>query len=632
MVVNSTVDRVIGETGVVNQFDHNSQTIFFDHNYDNPVIFAQPLSYNGSAPAIVRIEDIQGDRFTASLQEPRNLDGKHTKESFSYIVLEQGTWELEDDTVLEVGAVNTDVLSPNGWENVEFTDDFAKDPLVFSQVQTDNGSDFVRTRQRNTSTDGFQITMQEEEAFNNSGHKDETVGWLAISAGSGNWSQNKYRVGTTGNSVTDSWHTIDFGNSFSRSPVFLASIASYDGSDPSGLRHNKLSNNQVEVKIEEDTTRNQETTHTTEVVNFLALAGNKPLRGVSLEENRNADEKSEKNWDIVYDGLNQSKPLYIKGQKNVLIKNSTFKNIKDSDAIVIENSNNVYIENVTVDKLSGKANLDGIKIRNSTNVVVEDSTISRIFSPEHSTGIVVTGSKSANITIKNNHIYNTYGNGILTAGCSSCAAQQTVHDMPVPGLKIINNLIHDTGKTPKPLEGAPTHGMYIQAQDAYIANNQVYNSFDGTGITIRSTAIVKDNAIWDTRLAGLSFLQSRPPGPSMKSVIENNELFFTEDKPKGPGWEPLLFLNWSEKSSYPLRYDNFTVRNNKLSICTEDVGNIPLIKLYPFDDLTVVGNDLIDHRKKQRFFGYMKTPSIRYETQNNNSFNESTCPSFHANK
>ncbi len=279
MVVNSSIDQVIGETGIVSQFDHNSQTIFFDHNYDNPVIFTQPLSYNGSQPAIVRIEDIQSDRFTAFLQEPRNLDGKHGKESFSYIVLEQGTWQLEDDTVLEVGTVNTDLLAPNGWENIEFTNDFADNPLTFSQVQTDNDRDFVRTRQRNTSTDGFQITMEEEDAFNNSGHSEETVGWFAIAAGSGNWSQNNYLAGSTGDKVSHDWHTIDFGNSFSQSPVFLSSISSYDGADPSGLRYSKLSDNQVDIKIEEDTTKDSETEHTTEVVNFFAIAGNNPLRG-----------------------------------------------------------------------------------------------------------------------------------------------------------------------------------------------------------------------------------------------------------------------------------------------------------------------------------------------------------------
>ena len=47
----------------------------------------------------------------------------------------------------------------------------------------------------------------------------------------------------------------------------------------------------------------------------------------------------------------------------------------------------------------------------------------------------------------------------------------------VPRLKITNNLIHDTGLTPTPVSGSPTHGMYIKAQDSYVANNTVYNSF-----------------------------------------------------------------------------------------------------------------------------------------------------------
>ena len=626
IMVTSSIDRVIGETGTFSQLDHNSQTILLDRNYDNPVIFTQPLSYNGTQPAIVRIEDIKGDRFTASIQEPRNHDGKHLKESFSYIVLEEGTWQLEDDTVLEVGTVETDLLAPNGWENIEFTHDFVDNPLTFSSVQTDNDSDFVRTRQRNTSTDGFQITMEEEEAFNNSGHGEETVGWLAISAGSGSWSQNSYLAGTTGDKITHNWHTIDFGNNFSQSPVVLSSIASYDGGDASGLRYSKLSSDRIDIKIEEDTTRDLETMHTSEVVNFLALAGNSPLRGLLLEENTNADEEDEENWDVVYDGLNQNEPLYIEGMKNVLIKNSTFKNIKDSNAIYIKNSNNVHIENVTVENLSGIKNLSGIRIHDSTNVTVEDSTISKIFSPEHSAGIKITGGKSANITLDNNHIYNTYGNGIVSDGTSSNTATQTVHDTPVPGLKITDNLIHDIGKTPTPISASPTHGMYIKAQDPYVARNTVYNSFDGQGISLRSTATVINNKVWDTKLPAVGFSQMKLAGNSKKSIFKNNLLFFTKDKPGGDTYA-LLDLNWNDKSKYPLRYDNFEIRNNKFSICSENSDNSSyLIKLYPFDNLNIVDNDFVDRRERKRFLGYRAASSVRYEEEEyQNSFNESSC-------
>lgn len=653
MEINTSTDRIIGETGIVDNLNHDSQTILLDGNYDNPVIFAQPLSYNDNQAAIVRIEDIQSDRFTAFIQEPRNLDGKHTNETFSYLVLEMGTWQLEDDTVLEVGTVNTDLLAPNGWENVNFTNDFADAPLVFSQVQTDNDQDFVRTRQRNTSISGFQMTMEEEEAFNNSGHGNETVGWFAISAGKGNWGQNNFYAGQTSNSVTHNWHTIDFNNSFDQAPTFLASIATYDGGDPSGLRYRNLSSDRVNIKIEEDTSKDQEVYHTTEAVNFLAIAGQDFLRGVPLDE-ESSEEKplEEEKWDVIYDGLNQNQPINIVGMQNVLIRNSTFNNIKDSDAIIIKDSDNVRIENVTInntvngdaidisysnnvyvddvviDKITGGGN--GVLIRQSTDVIVEDSEFSRIFSPGHSGGIkiatvwplaIADRPPSANIIIDNNHIYNVWGNGIETGGASR-PADPYVHDLPVPGLKITNNLIHDTGLTPTPVAGSPTHGMYIKAQDAYIANNTVYNSFDGSGISIRSTAVVKNNKIWDTKGDALAFYQMKPAGPSMKSVIENNELFFTKNRPEGSGGASLLKFSWV-KDKNPLFYDTFEVRNNKLSICEDITGTPPLIYAEPFVNLTFVGNHLVDHRKNTKFFS--SNYPVRYEDKNLNFFNESSC-------
>lgn len=337
-------------------------------------------------------------------------------------------------------------------------------------------------------------------------------------------------------------------------------------------------------------------------------------------------------WSKVYNGLERDRPLRIIGMNDVLLRNSIFENIKGNDAIAIVNSDNVYIDNVVVDRLGGKNNLSGIRIHNSTNVTIANSVISKISSPRHSAGIKITGSKSANITIANNHIHETYGNGIISGGCSDCAATQTVHDTPVPRLKITNNLIHDTGKTPTPVRSSPTHGMYVKAQDAYIMGNTIYNIFDGQGISIRSTAVVLNNKVWDTRLAAIGFLQMKPPGNSMTSVVKNNELFFTKNKPPSLGAKSLLFLNWSKKSSYPLRYENFIVRNNKLAICTSNVEDLPLIKLYPFANLTIDRNKLIDRRQNQHFFDYLGTIDIDYEKRGHNTFSSSGCNTFNPKK
>ncbi len=90
---------VIGEVATVTDFNHLSQTINFSQTYSNPVVIAGPLSFNGGHTATVRIESVTADGFTAFIQEPSNLDGWHTWESFSYLVLEAGTWQWPEGVV-----------------------------------------------------------------------------------------------------------------------------------------------------------------------------------------------------------------------------------------------------------------------------------------------------------------------------------------------------------------------------------------------------------------------------------------------------------------------------------------------------------------------------------------------------
>ena len=272
----------IGEVGRISSLNHSEQTIVLDRTYTNPVVFAQPLSYNGSDPAIARIDNIQSDRFSVQVQEPNYKDGSHTAESFSYLVLEAGTWQLKDGTLLGVGSVNTNATTTSQWETINLDAGFADTPVILSQVQTKNGDEFVRTRQNNATASSFQLALEEEEALLASGHATETVGWMAISAGSGNWSDLSYQAGYTGNQVTDRWHTLNL-DGFGAAPQLLASVSSYDGADSVGLRYQNLTSSEVKLKLEEDTSQDSETSHTTENVGFLALGGSGILSAQAYE-------------------------------------------------------------------------------------------------------------------------------------------------------------------------------------------------------------------------------------------------------------------------------------------------------------------------------------------------------------
>ncbi|ACB50750.1 hypothetical protein cce_1400 [Crocosphaera subtropica ATCC 51142] len=281
-------NAVIAEIGQITNLNHESQTISLNHNFINPVIFAQPLSYNGPDPSTIRITDIQSDRFTVQLQETTLIRGKshngyHTTERFSFLVVEQGRWELSDGTIIEVGNVTTDATTTSTWETINFNHNFTNTPVVLTQVQTDNDPTFVRTRQKNATNHGFEVALEEEEAFKFTGHGSETIAWLAISPGQGNWDGKGFIAGNTGDKVTHNWHSIDFGNHFSNAPKFLGNIATFDGPDPSGLRYKNLTNGNVQIMVEEDTSNDSETNHTTENINFLAIEGNGNFNGSAVD-------------------------------------------------------------------------------------------------------------------------------------------------------------------------------------------------------------------------------------------------------------------------------------------------------------------------------------------------------------
>jgi hypothetical protein len=122
----------------------------------------------------------------------------------------------------------------------------------------------------------------EEEESKDSPHGSETIGWLAIEAGTGSWNGRSYEAAKTANAVTHAWYNINFGQSFSAAPRFIAALATYDGADSAHLRYQSLTSSGVQVMVEEDTTYDTETGHTTEVVSYRS-AELAPKPGVAGE-------------------------------------------------------------------------------------------------------------------------------------------------------------------------------------------------------------------------------------------------------------------------------------------------------------------------------------------------------------
>jgi Ca2+-binding RTX toxin-like protein len=260
-----------------------SATINFGHEFINPIVFALPPSQNGAQPANVRISNVTSSGFDAAIQEPGNEDGIHITEMVNWVVFEAGNWELSDGTNLSVGSFDSSMLTSAGWESVNFGGTFDAAPAVFSQVQTDNDPAWITTRQRNTTTNSVEISMQEEEATNGGTHGTETIGWFAIDTGLGTWNGNPFEAATTAQTITNNFDTFAFNQSFGNAPKLLASLASYVGPDPTALRYQNLTNTGVDLRAMEETSADAELAHSGEAVSIFGIEADGLLTGYAWD-------------------------------------------------------------------------------------------------------------------------------------------------------------------------------------------------------------------------------------------------------------------------------------------------------------------------------------------------------------
>jgi PKD repeat protein len=259
--------------GEVNSFDHDQAdgdtwyAADLHGDYRKPVVIAKSLSTYDAEPAHIRVRNVGPSDFEWQIEEWEYLDGAHGTETISFIVVEAGRHTLEDGTILEAGAASVN----NNWATISFSQPFGSTPTLLTAVNTTNDPIACVTRTRNLGTSGFQVKVQEEEAQHQS-HGYETIAWVAIEQGTGTNNGMSFHAGRTPNSVTHRWYGVELLG-FEVPPIFLCHDDTYNGGNTCAARWTKLDNRLVQVKIEEEQSRDLEVNHISETVSFLAWAG-----------------------------------------------------------------------------------------------------------------------------------------------------------------------------------------------------------------------------------------------------------------------------------------------------------------------------------------------------------------------
>ncbi|HKI51044.1 MAG TPA: SdrD B-like domain-containing protein [Geothermobacteraceae bacterium] len=264
----AAVPSPIFEVGTVS-LNHNWTTVNLTTTFSNPVVVAKPLSLNGSDPSVVRIRNVTGSSFDIRLQEWDYLDGFHTLETVSYLVVESGHHTLFTGQQVEAGIINTNRSNANGLlQPVNFSSAFPTAPIVATSVMSFNGGSAVTTRNRTVSTTGFLTVMQEEEAGDQL-HNFEDLGYVAWEAGSGSSYGYNFEVGL-GGGATHNWHVVNYGP-FAASPAVVMDMQTTNGTDTANLRYRNKGIASVQVQVDEEQSQNNETNHGTESIGYFVF-------------------------------------------------------------------------------------------------------------------------------------------------------------------------------------------------------------------------------------------------------------------------------------------------------------------------------------------------------------------------
>lgn len=261
-ITNPSLVVEVGELLLTTNWSH----VTLKESFVNPVVVAGPLSYNDPDPAVVRIRNVTATGFDIRIQEWGYLDGSHAEETVNYIVMEQGRYILDNGARIEAGTFFGGVR----FKRHKFIKSFRRRPVLLISILSNNDEGAVTGWVRGLSRRRFKFKLKGQAANRLPRHAVETVGYIACERGTGAIGQLLYEVGRTRRAVSDKWHSLSFRSPFTAKPFFFAGIQAYRGRNNTTVRYQDLTTKDVQVKVEEETSR-RKAAHRREVVGYMVF-------------------------------------------------------------------------------------------------------------------------------------------------------------------------------------------------------------------------------------------------------------------------------------------------------------------------------------------------------------------------
>jgi PKD repeat protein len=261
-----TPERVI-EVGEV-LVDQDWQWVDFGRPFRDPIVIANPPSSNDRAPVVVRVSGVESDGFWIRMQAWDYLNDVHAFERVGYVVMEAGRHQVAVGQWVEAGRF---VQGGRQLSSIGFTESFGRVPVVLTGIMSQNDAKAVTTRVSGVHLGGFQVRLDEQESLL-SGHGAETIAYIAWQPSVGTLDGLSFVVAATGNQVGSKSFRLNFGSVWGEPPVFVAQMQTINETDTAVLRHQNLGTSSVEVRAEEETSKDRETNHKNESVGYALFS------------------------------------------------------------------------------------------------------------------------------------------------------------------------------------------------------------------------------------------------------------------------------------------------------------------------------------------------------------------------
>ena len=262
-----------------------------------PIVFVLPEK-TGSHPASVRLKNITNSGFDAVFAEPQSEDGPHLAQNINFLAINKGIHKI-GNTYFEVGAIDTKKTQQknilNEWEKIDTTLDICS-PAVVGQIQSLNNETGLDSLNNGTiirskpwittaidvNSSGIYTALERSETNEGNITKNETIGYMIAQANiqdsvidddNNNIKfetivKKDYFVGWD-----DSCKSVDFVNTYSKTPLVAANKNSKNGQDGGWFRRCQLDNTKIGLQIDEDRFSDSERNHILETGAIYVFSG-----------------------------------------------------------------------------------------------------------------------------------------------------------------------------------------------------------------------------------------------------------------------------------------------------------------------------------------------------------------------